>query len=208
MESIVAEAPVEQRSGLAANALDFLRELLSAFETTFRGHHEAPTCSAGSTSSASGTALTDIAVATLQVGLDVGVRAHARGDRDRRRRHADGPRGHRHGPARRRRDGLRVRRRRPVRPPARGTGADEARRPPPPTPWRTRCAGCSASPRPTRRSRSTPTCGRRAGRARWCAACRRSASTTSAGSRSGRCRRCCAPCRSPATRSWARTSSP
>ena len=54
MESIVAGAPVEQRSGLAANALDFLRELLSAFETTFRGHHEAPTCSAGSTSSRSG----------------------------------------------------------------------------------------------------------------------------------------------------------
>jgi len=41
VESIVAEAPVEQRSGLAASALDFLRELLSAFETTFRGHHEA-----------------------------------------------------------------------------------------------------------------------------------------------------------------------
>ncbi len=35
------------------------------------------TCSAGSTSSALGTALTDIAVATLQVGLDVALRAHA-----------------------------------------------------------------------------------------------------------------------------------
>src|SRR5687768_7855900 len=41
VESIVAEAPVEQRSALAASALDFLRELLSAFETTFRDHHEA-----------------------------------------------------------------------------------------------------------------------------------------------------------------------
>ena len=70
-------------------------------------------------------------------------------------------------------------------------------RPRPPTRWPTRCAGCSASPRPTRPSRSTPTCGRRAGRARWCAACRPSASTTSAGCRSGRCRRCCGPCRSP-----------
>ena len=62
-----------------------------------------------------------------------------------------------------------------------------------------RCAGCSRSPRPTRRSRWTPTCGRRAGRARWSAASPPTGSTTSAGRRSGRCRRCCGPCRSPAT---------
>ena len=129
-----------------------------------------PTCSAGSTSSRSGTALTDIAVATLQVGLDVALRAHAAGDRHRRRRRPDGPRGHRHGPARRRRDGLRLRRRRPVRAPRPGRAPTRARRPPRPTPSRTRCAGCSASPRPTPPSRWTPTCGPRAGRARWCAA--------------------------------------
>ena len=57
-----------------------------------------------------------------------------------------------------------------------------------------------ARARPGVRGRRRPAA-RRAGRARWCAACRRSASTTSAGCRSGRCRRCCARCRSPATRS-------
>ena len=43
-----------------------------------------------------------------------------RGGRHRPGRHPHGPRGHRHGPARRRRDGLRVRRRRPLRAPAAG----------------------------------------------------------------------------------------
>ena len=37
------------------------------------------------------------------------------------------------------------------------------------TPWPTSCAGCSRCPAPTRRWRSTPTCGPRASRARWCA---------------------------------------
>ena len=55
-------------------------------------------------------------------------RARARrGDRHRRStRPADGPGRHRHGPARRRRDGLRLRRRRPVRAPRARAGADEA----------------------------------------------------------------------------------
>ena len=67
-----------------------------------------------------GRALTDIAVATLQAGLDVAAAGPRAGDRHRRRRRAHGPRGDRHGPARRRRDGLRVRRRRPLRPPRHG----------------------------------------------------------------------------------------
>ena len=91
---------------------------------------------------------------------------------------------------------------------ARGTAPTRARRPPRPTPWRTRCAGCSREPAPDPAFEVDADLrpgGR--GRARWCAACRPSASTTSAGCRSGRCRRCCAPCRWPATRSWGRTSS-
>ena len=144
----------------------------------------APTCSAGSTSVAVGRALTDIAVATLQVGLDVGA-ARARG-----------------------------RRREPTRPTCRWTSPSSAWAGSAAARWATArtptCCSCTGrapggadegeaargrerrrahaapaarpSPRPTRRSRSTPTCAPRAGRARWCAASRRSASTTSAGS--------------------------
>jgi glutamate-ammonia-ligase adenylyltransferase len=80
-----------------------------------------------------GRALTDIAVATLQVGLDVAVRAvgrtgrlapppprHRPPRRDRARRGARGPGRDRHGPARRRRDGVRLGCRRAVRLPGAG----------------------------------------------------------------------------------------
>ena len=175
-----------------------------------------PTCSAGSTSSAWANALTDVAVATLQVGLDVAERAYAveagiavadlpmelavigMG------RLGGGEMGFGSDA-----DVLFVHRPRAVGDGGAGTAQPTTpRRPRPRTRWRTRCGACWASPLPTPRSRSTPTCARRAARARSSAASTRSASTTSAGSPSGRCRRCCARCRSPATRSWVRSSWP
>ncbi len=75
--------------------------------------------------------------------------------------------------------------------------AGGARRTPRPSP--TRCAGCSRCPAPTRRSRSTPTCGPRASRVRWCARSTPTPPTTRSGRRSGRHRRCCAPTRWSAT---------
>ena len=47
--------------------------------------------------------------------------------------------------------------------------------------------------RATRRSRSTPACGPRASRGRWCAPSTPTRPTTASGRRSGRRRRCCAP---------------
>ncbi len=68
----------------------------------------------------------------------------------------------------------------------------------------TRPGGCWPCRRPTRRCSSTPTCGRRAGRARSAAASPPTPPTTPAGRPSGRRRRCCARRRSPATRTWPR----
>ena len=116
---------------------------------------------------ASGEALTDIAVATLQVGLDVALRAHAAEAGIDARRRPDGPRGHRHGPARRRRDGLRLRRRRPVRAPGPGRARTRARRR-----GRGQRRGAHAAPaarraraRPRLRGRRRPAAGGPAGRA-------------------------------------------
>ncbi len=59
------------------------------------------------------------------------------------------------------------------------------------------CAGCWRCPRPTRRSRSTPTCGPKASRVRWCGRWSPTGPTTRGGRRSGSSRPCCV--RSPSS---------
>ena len=63
-------------------------------------------------------------------------------------------------------------------------------------------ASCSRPPA-TRRSWSTPTCGPRASRVRWCARSRRTPPTTPSGRRCGRRRRCSGPTRWSVTRACA-----
>ena len=103
--------------------------------------------------------------------------------------------GRRDGPLRRLRAVLRQRRRRAVRARAGRRAPTRRRRRRTPRPWPTSCAGCWRCPAPTRRWRSTPTCGPRASRARWCAPWTPTPPTTPSGRRSGRRRRCCAPTR-------------
>ncbi len=106
----------------------------------------APTCSAGSTSSASDGRSPTSPSPRCRSALDVAERAHAQetGVDELPMR----PGRHRHGAPRRGRDGLRLRRRRDVRAPSGRGGRRGGARPPRPTPSRTRCAGCSPSRRP------------------------------------------------------------
>ena len=140
-------------------------------------------------------------------------RGRDREDRDGAARPAaDQVRGDRDGPVRRPRVRLRQRRRRDLRArpdptPGGGRRRPSARRPTRPRRSAPSCAGCSRSPRPTRRCWSTRTCAPRAGRARWSAAWPRAGRTTSGGPRHGSSRRCCGPSSRSAARNWARSSS-
>ncbi len=136
---------------------------------------------------------------------DPGGRGRARSSRT-----ADPVRDHRDGPAGRRRDQLRLRRRRHVRATSRAAPTPRTSRP---RGWpRTSPAGCGPCSmrrrRTTRRSGWTPTCGPRAATARWSARWRPTRRTTPAGPRRGRPRPCCGPASPPATTTWGSGSSP
>ena len=145
-----------------------------------------------------GAGLSRLTDATLEATLEVAGRAVRRAARPRQRADPDGDR--RDGPVRRLRAVLRQRRRRAVRArPAAGrrpAGGVDVR------PGRRQRAAPAAArcPATTRRSRSTPTCGPRASRGRWCAPSTPTPPTTPSGRRCGRRRRCCAPTPWSATR--------
>ena len=126
-----------------------------------------PTCSAVSTSSRSEAALTDVAAATVQAALDAAVArsvGRARGGPLPTRLAVD-----RDGPARRRARWATAPTPTCCSCTTRCAAPTSATAPRRRTRSPTSCAGCSPCRRPTRRCASTPTCGRRAGRARWSA---------------------------------------
>ena len=108
---------------------------------------------------------------------------------------ADPVRRDRHGPVRRSRVRLRQRRGRAVRARSDAPGSRNGKPRTPLRRWPPSCGGCSPCRCPIRPWSWTPTCGRTAGRARWCARWPRTAPTTAAGPHHGRRRPCCAPSR-------------
>ena len=140
-------------------------------------------------------ALTSVWVAVLQAALEAVIRANTPDERC-----ACADRGDRHGPAGRRRAGLRVRRRRDVRVRTQLKTSTNPRRCGGRSRSPNRCARCWARRAPIRRWRSTRVCGRRAATARWCAPCPLMRPTTNSGRSHGRSRRCCGRIGWPATR--------